>query len=161
MGEVSEFPVRVYYEDTDAGGIVYNANYLKFMERARTEFLRAGGIEQDVLLQESDFAIKPTAKITWLGGRPAMEFFMKNKKGRSFPMAALTFHDKKESFTVQTSEEQGRWLADFLAKTAVANGIMTFAQAKQSYEDTVDADFELFWYSKPVYTLREYGLLVL
>jgi acyl-CoA thioester hydrolase len=40
-GEVSEFPVRVYYEDTDAGGIVYNANYLKFMERARTEFLRA------------------------------------------------------------------------------------------------------------------------
>ncbi|MEV3822621.1 tol-pal system-associated acyl-CoA thioesterase [Aeromonas dhakensis] len=50
MGEVSEFPVRVYYEDTDAGGIVYNANYLKFMERARTEFLRAGGIEQDVLL---------------------------------------------------------------------------------------------------------------
>ena len=33
-GEVSEFPVRVYYEDTDAGGIVYNANYLKFMERA-------------------------------------------------------------------------------------------------------------------------------
>ena len=116
---------------------------------------------QDVLLQESDFAIKPTAKITWLGGRPAMEFFVKNKKGRSFPMAALTFHDKKESFTVQTSEEQGRWLADFLAKTAVANGIMTFAQAKQSYEDTVDADFELFWYSKPVNTLREYGLLVL
>ncbi len=50
MGEVFEFPVRVYYEDTDAGGIVYNANYLKFMERARTEFLRAGGIEQDVLL---------------------------------------------------------------------------------------------------------------
>lgn len=46
MGEVSEFPVRVYYEDTDAGGIVYNANYLKFMERARTEFLRSGGIEQ-------------------------------------------------------------------------------------------------------------------
>ena len=51
MGEVSEFPVRVYYADTDAGGIVYNANYLKFMERARTEFLRSGGIEQDVLLQ--------------------------------------------------------------------------------------------------------------
>jgi len=52
MGEVFEFPVRVYYEDTDAGGIVYNANYLKFMERARTEFLRAKGVEQDVWLQE-------------------------------------------------------------------------------------------------------------
>lgn len=38
--------VRVYYEDTDAGGIVYYANYLKFFERARTEWLRAAGIEQ-------------------------------------------------------------------------------------------------------------------
>jgi acyl-CoA thioester hydrolase len=49
----SEFswPVRVYYEDTDAGGIVYNANYLKFLERARTEWLRQLGVEQDHLLQ--------------------------------------------------------------------------------------------------------------
>lgn len=41
--------VRVYYEDTDAGGVVYYANYLKFMERARTEWLRGLGFEQDVL----------------------------------------------------------------------------------------------------------------
>lgn len=49
----SEFswPVRIYYEDTDAGGIVYNANYLKFLERGRTEWLRHLGIEQDQLLQ--------------------------------------------------------------------------------------------------------------
>lgn len=46
------WPVRVYYEDTDAGGIVYYANYLKFCERARTEWLRALGIEQDSWLQE-------------------------------------------------------------------------------------------------------------
>ncbi|MEK9784632.1 MAG: tol-pal system-associated acyl-CoA thioesterase [Gammaproteobacteria bacterium] len=39
------WPVRVYYEDTDAGGIVYYANYLKFMERARTEWLRAMGVD--------------------------------------------------------------------------------------------------------------------
>lgn len=43
------FPIRVYYEDTDHGGVVYYANYLKFMERARTEFLRSGGIELDAL----------------------------------------------------------------------------------------------------------------
>ncbi|ACQ94300.1 tol-pal system-associated acyl-CoA thioesterase [Tolumonas auensis DSM 9187] len=51
----SEFswPVRIYYEDTDAGGIVYNANYLKFLERARTEWLRQLGIEQDQLLQHN------------------------------------------------------------------------------------------------------------
>lgn len=40
------WPVRVYYEDTDAGGVVYHSNYLNFMERARTEWLRALGFEQ-------------------------------------------------------------------------------------------------------------------
>jgi len=45
--------VRVYYEDTDAGGIVYYANYLKFMERARTEWLRELGFEQDSLMEQS------------------------------------------------------------------------------------------------------------
>ncbi len=46
------WPVRVYYEDTDAGGVVYHANYVKFMERARTEWLRALGFEQDRLREE-------------------------------------------------------------------------------------------------------------
>ncbi|WP_425442385.1 tol-pal system-associated acyl-CoA thioesterase [Rugamonas rubra] len=52
--------VRVYYEDTDAGGIVYYANYLKFFERARTEWLRAIDIGQHALLQEHDamFVVK-------------------------------------------------------------------------------------------------------
>ncbi len=51
---MSEFvwPVRVYYEDTDSGGVVYYANYLKFMERARTEWLRALGFEQTELAAE-------------------------------------------------------------------------------------------------------------
>ncbi|HEU4621472.1 MAG TPA: tol-pal system-associated acyl-CoA thioesterase [Burkholderiaceae bacterium] len=43
--------VRVYYEDTDTGGVVYYANYLKFFERCRTELLRARGVAQDALLQ--------------------------------------------------------------------------------------------------------------
>ncbi len=46
------WPVRVYYEDTDAQGLVYYANYFKFMERARTEWIRALGIEQDVMLHD-------------------------------------------------------------------------------------------------------------
>lgn len=46
------FPVRVYYEDTDAGGIVYYANYLKYAERARTEFLRQMGKNQDEMLKQ-------------------------------------------------------------------------------------------------------------
>ncbi|MHB1216370.1 MAG: tol-pal system-associated acyl-CoA thioesterase [Thiobacillus sp.] len=47
------WPVRVYWEDTDAGGVVYYANYLKFMERARSEWLRAHGFEQDALRDEA------------------------------------------------------------------------------------------------------------
>ncbi len=43
------WPIRVYYEDTDSGGVVYHANYLNFMERARTEWLRTLGFEQTVL----------------------------------------------------------------------------------------------------------------
>lgn len=53
MNEFS-WPVRVYYEDTDAGGVVFYANYLKFFERARTEMLRGLGFEQDSLLAEQN-----------------------------------------------------------------------------------------------------------
>jgi acyl-CoA thioester hydrolase len=64
------WPVRVYYEDTDAGGVVYHANYLLFMERARTEWLRALGFEQDVLRREAgvQFSVR-RASIDYL--RPA------------------------------------------------------------------------------------------
>jgi acyl-CoA thioester hydrolase len=49
---IFSFPIRIYYEDTDAGGIVYYANYLKFAERARTEYLRYIGINQETMLKE-------------------------------------------------------------------------------------------------------------
>ncbi len=53
-------PIRVYYEDTDAGGVVYYANYLRFMERARTEWLRNLGFEQDELSRKDGvvFAVR-------------------------------------------------------------------------------------------------------
>ena len=47
------WPIRVYYEDTDAAGVVYHSNYLKYMERARTEWLRKLGFSQEVLREES------------------------------------------------------------------------------------------------------------
>lgn len=49
----SKLTIRIYYEDTDAGGIVYYANYLKFLERARTHWLSELGFEQDVLLEQN------------------------------------------------------------------------------------------------------------
>lgn len=48
------FPLRVYYEDTDAGGIVYYANYLRFAERARTEYLRSVGADHKSLMEQDD-----------------------------------------------------------------------------------------------------------
>jgi acyl-CoA thioester hydrolase len=65
------WPVRVYYEDTDSGGVVYYANYLKFMERARTEWLRLHGFEQTDLMREHGiiFVVREV-HITYL--RPAV-----------------------------------------------------------------------------------------
>ena len=53
VGATFTWPLRIYWEDTDAGGIVFYANYLKFFERARTEWLRSVGIEQHQLLQRT------------------------------------------------------------------------------------------------------------
>ncbi len=55
--------IRVYYEDTDSGGVVYHSIYLNFMERARTEWLRSLGFEQDELIQKHDvvFAVRNLA----------------------------------------------------------------------------------------------------
>ena len=63
--------VRIYYEDTDAGGVVYHANYLNFFERARTEMLRANGHELDRLKEDAGvmFVVR-SVKIDYL--RPAM-----------------------------------------------------------------------------------------
>jgi acyl-CoA thioester hydrolase len=65
-----QWQVRVYYEDTDSGGVVYYANYLRFMERARTEWMRALGFEQDQLIREEGivFAVR-SANVEFL--RPA------------------------------------------------------------------------------------------
>ena len=53
---VFTLPVRVYFEDTDAGGVVYYANYLKYLERCRTEWLRSDGHQQGELLREASIA---------------------------------------------------------------------------------------------------------
>jgi len=64
---IFHWPIRVYYEDTDAGGVVFYANYLKFFERARTEMLRDMGFEQDQLIAEQNiiFVVR-TVQIDYL-----------------------------------------------------------------------------------------------
>ncbi len=73
----------------------------------------------------------------------------------------LTFHDKKNATKITVEKEQGQWLIQTLEKISISsNNKMTFSQLKTDYEANLD-DFELFWYSKSINSLREIGLLVL
>ena len=56
-GTPFSFPIRVYWEDTDAGGVVYHASYVRFLERARTEWLRAQGVGQQALRESQDLVL--------------------------------------------------------------------------------------------------------
>ncbi|WPR71271.1 B12-binding domain-containing radical SAM protein [Flavobacterium sp. NG2] len=115
----------------------------------------------NALENEGSLTIKPTAKVVWLGGKPAVEYFTKSKKGKSWEMMGLTFHDKKESFTIQTNKEEGEWLVSILNKISVVNAkVYSFQEIQADFEKGLD-DFELFWYSKPIHIIRSYGLLVL
>jgi Radical SAM superfamily len=116
---------------------------------------------ENALFKEESFNTKPTSKIVWIGGKPSIETFVKSKKGNSWEMMSLTFHDKKESFTIQTNKQEGDWLIEILEKIEVSNlKMLSFQNIKDNFETNFN-DFELFWYSKPINTLREFGLLTL
>jgi len=99
---LSEFswPVRVYYEDTDAGGIVYYANYLKFMERARSELLRSLGFEQDELAQQGLIFAVHRAEVDYI--KPA-------RFNNALTVTANIIQQKKVSLTFdqEVHNEQG------------------------------------------------------
>ena len=89
------WPVRVYYEDTDSGGVVYYANYLKFMERARTEWLRHYGIEQD-RLREQDGVLFAVRRVAIEYHKPATfndELFV-SVDPADIGRASITFHQQ-------------------------------------------------------------------
>ena len=100
--------VRVYYEDTDAGGIVYYANYLKFMERARTEWLRSLGFEQDTLMEQSvAFVVKRVEMHNYAPARfnelLSIDSQVVELKGASmtFKQDIINAQDQKHLVTVQ------------------------------------------------------------
>jgi hypothetical protein len=115
----------------------------------------------DALEEETNFNSKPNAKVVWLGGKPTVSSFTKTKKGNSWNMMSLTFHDKKETFVIQTNQKEGEWLVKILATISVSNSKSTqFQELKADFESELD-DFELFWFSKPMNSLKEFGLLIL
>lgn len=115
---------------------------------------------EKTLENEEVFTDKLSTKIVWLGGSPIIEVITKSKKGISWENLKLTFHDKRESFTIQTEKQEGVWLVEILKKITVQNKkTYTFQEIKSDFESLDLKDFELFWFSKQVNTLREFGLL--
>ena len=113
------------------------------------------------LQNEQNFTTKPNAKIIWLGAMPQTEIYTKFKKGSSWEMMKLTFHNKTQNFEIAVNANEGKWLVEMLEKVSVySNDKITFSQLKADFEQDLE-DFELFWYSKPMLTLRSSMLLVL
>jgi acyl-CoA thioester hydrolase len=83
------WPIRIYYEDTDAGGVVFYANYLKFFERARTEMLRFIGYEQDEL--------KATAKVIFVVRSVQIDYISPARFNELIQVSAKIIEAKKAS----------------------------------------------------------------
>ena len=116
---------------------------------------------QNALQKETFFSTKTNAKIIWTGGIPLVETFTKSKKGNSWEMIKLFFHQKTHSFEISLEQDKGNWLLEKLKFLSVSNEQrFTFQQLKNDFELQFE-DFELFWYSKPINTLKEFGLLTL
>ncbi|MCB1784305.1 MAG: YbgC/FadM family acyl-CoA thioesterase [Alphaproteobacteria bacterium] len=96
-------PIRIYYEDTDAGGVVYHANYLKFAERGRTEFLRATGFENRKLSEDEGiiFVVRHIdihyLKPAFLDDSLIMVSTIKEIKNSSFIMNQRVYRPKKNA----------------------------------------------------------------
>jgi radical SAM superfamily enzyme YgiQ (UPF0313 family) len=113
------------------------------------------------LTEEKDLSIKPNSKVVWIGAEPKLTDFVKTKKGNSWKMTELKFHDKKETYSIQLNKEEGHWLIETLNKISVSNTkLYTLQEIKADFELNFE-NFELFWFSKPIETLRNYGMLII
>jgi len=90
-----KWPVRVYYEDTDSGGVVFYANYLSFMERARTEYLRYFGFEQDQLIEHKNtiFAVR-SVQLDYLSPAKFNDQLIVTAKITQLKKASMLFEQK-------------------------------------------------------------------
>lgn len=113
------------------------------------------------LEQETNLNTKPTAKIIWLGNPPLVTEKSKTKKGVTYHQLQMMFHNRREEFSITTDRNKGLWLVDTLEKMTPFNDKqLSFTAIKTDFETHFE-DFELFWFSKPVLSLRDKGLLVL
>ena len=112
-------------------------------------------INQDVFVTH-----KPTQKVVWLGGIPTIDIRVKTKKGRMFENAILTFHTKNNFLEVMMEKEEGKWLIDFIRELKSSDKPISYQKMKQSFEETLNTDFEVFIYSKALNQIKEEALLI-
>lgn len=115
----------------------------------------------DSLETPVDFKLKPRGKVLWLGSHPLISEFSKTKKGNSYAYLKLSFHLKTDMIEITLNKNHGDWFIDMFSKFTPNNEqLLTLSELKKDFESHFD-NFELFWFSKPIMTLRENGLLVL
>ena len=114
----------------------------------------------DALKTTTQFNIKYSAKVIWLGTTPLIKEISKTKRGVTRVQLELIFHDLTETYRIKLEKEKGLWLLEILEKIRPQKELLSFGKLKLDFETHFE-DFELFWYSKSVNVLRSHGLLVL
>lgn len=113
---------------------------------------------ENAIFETTDFSLKPTAKIIWIGNLPIVDYFTKSKKGHTWEMAKLSFHFKTETLEISLEKDQANWLLKTIK--LLSDDPILLKNVKLDFESQFE-DFELFWFSKHISLLRNSGLLVL
>lgn len=112
---------------------------------------------ENAIFETTDFSLKPTAKIIWIGNLPIVDYFTKSKKGHTWEMAKLSFHFKTETLEISLEKDQANWLLKTIK--LLSDDPILLKNVKLDFESQFE-DFELFWFSKQISLLRNSGLLV-
>jgi hypothetical protein len=113
---------------------------------------------ENAIFETTDFSLKPTAKIIWIGNLPIVDYFTKSKKGHTWEMANLSFHFKTETLEISLEKDQANWLLKTIK--LLSDHPILLKNVKLDFESQFE-DFELFWFSKQISLLRNSGLLLL
>lgn len=113
---------------------------------------------ENAIFETTDFSLKPTSKIIWIGNLPIVDYFTKSKKGATWEMAKLSFHFKTETLDISIEKDHANWLVKTIK--LLSEHPILLKDVKLDFESQFE-DFELFWFSKQISLLRNSGFLVL
>jgi len=117
---------------------------------------------EKAISDKSEAIFNSSKRLLWLGNTPKISYFSKNKKGKPIEMALLNFNNKKNELNIQTEKASAEFLLEILEKISVyQQSAITISQFEELYTKSGLTDFQLFWYSKAMDSLRQNGLLIL